>query len=561
MKSPVKIGLFAAVGLVVIAAAIHLLQIGSETYSSPGASLQVGKTETRSNSSSTSSSCSSENSTFSARRVLFFSDNPHPLCRKIVAHLNQRLKESPLVGQLEFTDRPFISTNGGPAPDLFLTVNLARLKHDGLVSSTLNAVVTASLGNDPWQSIHHSRDDGTPPSVSFQWQSTMDTESTFTGFRTDRYADMARSIADDLAKSINKQIEELSGKYPAMPELPAEFFGPYQPVSDFSCLNELSARRVASYCGLFTHNETFWRFQAPTNPVPLLENIVKELTAGGWKFNDIQLTNTQDYRLDGRKGDVSLEIFRQRDERMSLSFGEPGPDHFDFIARYRQPFSRAEREAAMEKLFAGDPSVERMLPFSHSFTGDQRKRFFELVEKSPVTSPQACLQLADQYVSQKRTNDAIHLLLRAKALAATVKDTAALESRISDLAKKISPKKDLKLTVTSEICRELGFIEATNLTQTIEQTRSYGQPLVFFGEGKRGVRITAFVVGVPQKDNYPWLRLEAEEGMKSSSSSSFPANSKGGWQQTFIDDGLQVNVSAVPLPDQKKVKFTVRLGS
>lgn len=560
MKTPVKIALLVIVGLAVIAAAIRLLQIGSETYSSPGASLQVGKTETRSNTSSSSTSCSSENSTFNARRVLLFSDNPHPLCRKIVAHLAQRLQEGPFIEHLEVTDKPFINTNGGLAPDLFLTVNLVQLKHSGLVSSTMKSLITASLGNTPWQSSHHTSSDDSPPTVSFNWEATIDSEITFTGFRTDRYADAARSIADDLAKGINKQIEELSGKFPPLPALPTEFCGPYQPVTDFDWLNGLSARRTATFCGLLTHNETYWHFQTPTNPVPLLELIVEKLKSAGWKISDTQFTNTQDYRFDGRQGDASLEIFRQRDGRMNFSFEDAKPGHFNFIVHYRKPFTRAEREVALEKLFAGEPNVEALLPFSHAFTGEQRRRFYELVEKSPATSPNVSVQLAEYYLNQRRTNDAIHLLLRTKALVGTVKDAASVESRITDLAKKISPKKDLKLVVTPEICRELGFIETTNLTQTIEQTRNLGQPLIFFGAGNRGMRITSFIVGAPQKDNYPWLRLQAEDGMRSSSSSSFPANSKGGWQQTFVEDGQQVNISVVPLPDQSKVKFTVRIG-
>lgn len=559
MKPPVKIGLLAAVGMVLIASAIRLLQIGSETYSSPGASLQVGKTETRSNTGSTSSSCSSENSTFNAKQMLLFSDNPHPLCRKIVTQLAQRLQAGPFIEYLEVTDKPFINTNGSAAPDLFLTVNLGQLKQGGLVSSTMKSLVTASLGNTPWQSSHYTRSDDSPPTVSFNWQATIDSEITFTGFRTDRYADAARSIADDLAKSINMQVEELSSKYPPLPALPAEFCGPYQAVNDFDWLNGLSARRTASYCGLLTHNETFWHFQTPTNPVPQLEQIVKKLKSAGWKISDTQFANTQDHRLEAAQDGASLEIFRQRDGRMNFSFEDAKSDHFNFIVHYRKPFTRAEREAALEKLFTGEPNAEALLPFSHSFTGEQRGRFYELIEKSPVTSPNASVQLAEYYLNQKRTNDAIHLLLRTKALAGTIKDAASVESRISDLAKKISPKRELKLVVTPEICRELGFIETTNLTQTIEQTRNLGQPLVLFGTGDRGVRITSFIVGAPQKDNYPWLRLQAEDGMRSSSSSSFPANSKGGWQQTFVEDGQQVGISAVPLPDQSKVRFTVRI--
>ena len=203
-----------------------------------------------------------------------------------------RLKDSPFIEQLQLTDQPYINTNGGPATDLFLTVNLAELKQSGIVSSTMKSLVTASMGNTPWQSSYYTSDATTAPRVSFEWNASMDSETTFTGVRTDRYADAARSIADDLAKSILKQIEDLAGKYPALRRIAgANFTVPYQPVADFDCLKELNARRAASYCGLFTHNETFWLFQMTTNPVPQLERIVCQLEAAGWKMTDNQMTN------------------------------------------------------------------------------------------------------------------------------------------------------------------------------------------------------------------------------------------------------------------------------
>ena len=491
VKTPVKIVLLIASGLTAIALAIHFFGSSRKAADDSPAMLNLGKTETRSNMSSTSSTSASDNATFSARRVLLYSDNPHPLCRKIVAHLEKRLKDSPFIEQLQLTDQPYINTNGGPAPDLFLTVDLAELEQSGIVSSTMKALVTASLGSAPWQSSYHTSDATTAPLVSFEWRASVDSETTFTGVRTDRYADAARSVADDLAKGILKQIEEFAGKYPALPELPREFYGPYQPVADLDCLKEFHARRVGSFSGLFTHNETFWSFPTETNPVPQLERIVRQMEAAGWKITGNQMTNSWDHRIAANNGDARLEIFRQRNERMSLSHSDKPPGHFDFVAHYRKPFTAGEREAALEKLLATPAPMEALLPFVNALSKEQRNKFYELAEKSPGTSPQACLQLAQHYLNQKRTNDAVHLLLRTKALAATLKDAGPLDSSIEDVAKKISPKREMKLEITPDLCRELGFLELTNLTQTIEQSRGFGQPLIFFGPGQRGVKIYA----------------------------------------------------------------------
>jgi len=560
LKPLVKIGLLVGVGVLIVVLAIHFFGSSSKAGDDSTAMLNIGKTETHSNMSSTSASSSSDNSTFSARRVLLFSDNPHPLCRKIVAALEKRLKDSPFIEQLQLTDQPYINTNGGPAPDLFLTVDLAELEQSCIFSATMKALVTASLGNAPWQSSYYTSDATTAPMVAFEWKASIDSQTIFTGIRTDRYADAARSIADDLAKNILKQIEDFSDKYPPLPELPPEFYGPYQPVADLDCLKEFHARRVGSLSGLFTHNETFWSFPTVTNPVPQLERIVGQLEAAGWKIADNQMTNSWDNRIEANNGDARLEIFRQRNERMSLSHSDKPPAHFDFVAHYRKPFTAGERKRALEKLLTTPANVEALLPFVNAFTKEQRGRFYELAEKSPVTSPQACLQLAQYYQTQRRTNDAMHQLLRTKALAATLKDPTSLDSSIEAEVKTISPKNEIKMEITPDLCRELGFLELTNLTQTIEQSRGFGQPLIFFGPGNRGVKISAFTVSTPQKGAYPWLFVGAEDGMRSTSSSSFIPNNEGEWQTSVSFDKKTLSLIVVPASDKKQVKFTIRMS-
>jgi hypothetical protein len=196
----------------------------------------------------------------------------------------------------------------------------------------------------------------------------------------------------------------------------------------------------------------------------------------------------------------------------------------------------------------------------NTLTKEQRGKFYDLAEKSPGTSPQACLQLAQHYLTQKRTNDAVHLLLRTKALAATLKDAASLNSSIETMVKKISPKKEVKLEITPDLCRELGFLELTNLAQAIEQRRGFGQPLIFFAPGNRGVKIFALTVSAPEKGAYPCLCVEAEEGMRSTSSSSFTPDNQGEWQQAISFDKQTLSLIVVPAPDKKQVKFTIRVG-
>ena len=557
VKPIVKIGLILAAAGIGIIFAFHLLGSRTKTGGADSANgFTLGKTETQSSVSSATTSSASENAGFSARRIFLLADNPHPLNRRVVALVEQQLQDCALIGQLETTNGNFTLTNGLTAPDLFLRVDLVALQQAGILSRTMNATMGATFGNQPWQGTSYGQDDSSPPLVSFMWSTTLETASTFSGIRSDRYREVAHSMADEITKAVRKMLEEYSAKYPALPELPRDFYGPYQPVADFNFLKALPAHRAASYCGLLTHNQTFWQFQTTTNPVPQLRHIITQLEADGWKISDTSLTNTEAYRIHARLGETELEIFRER-EFIGLNPMSKIETEMPFIAHYRQPFTRAERDAALEKLFNTPQSVETLLPFSQSFSAAQREKFHALVEKSPVSSAPACVQLAEFYLNRKQTNAAVNQLLRAKVLTATVSDSSALQSKIEELAKKISPKKKLKLAVTAETCHELGFLEITNAPR-IELELPLGQPLIFFSQGgEHGVKIYTLRIRPPQKGYYAYVCLQSQDGMHSSSSSSFSADSKNGWRENFTADHHTLTLTALPLPDKKQVKFTI----
>jgi len=558
MKSPVKFGMSLVLGLLAIALCIHFLGTSRKSGDVSSASLKVGKTESRSSLSTSSSTAASDNATFSARRVLVFTGSSHPLNQAVVARLARDLQECPLIESLVVTNLPVTFTNSVEAPDLFLGVDLLKCDRSGVVSSTMKATVIATLGNTPWQSSTHSIDASTPPLVSFHWEGTDESETTFTGIRSDRYADAAQGIADELAKSIRKQLDDLSQKYPVLPELPGEFCGPYEPVADLVGLDELEARREVSLCGLFTHNQTYWRFRTASNPVPQLERLIRRLTADGWTFHDMALTNTLAWRAHGRKGEAEVEIFRQGPMRAAFSTEGAKGANLEFVAHYRKPFSPAEREAALETLFAEGRPVEALMPFANSFSAAQRQKFFEVVESTPASSPQACVRLAENYLQRQHTNDAVRLLVRAKALGAALKDDSSLQSDIDGVARRIAPKGEgLKLEVTPAVCRELGFLELTNATSIVEASRSFDQPLVFFEAGRSGLKIHSVTVGAPLKGAYPWRVVVSEGGTRSATWSSFTPDAKGEWQHIMTAAGRRLRITANPLPEEGAVRFIV----
>ena len=442
MKLSLKLKSWALLGLVALTVAFLVLRFVSEN--TPGwksiPKLQVGKTETRSSMVSADSSVAPEYATFDSGRVLLLSGNPHPFCRKIVDRLEQRLKESPHIRAVERLNEPFTITQRDGAPDLFLRVDLVSAKGSGVLTSTFKSVVSASLGNTPWLDTSYPSDGSSAPVFIMKWEATVDSESTFLGLTTDRYETAAHDIAHSLSKSITEKLAKLSEEHSPLASLPAEFFGPYEPVADFDWLSTVSARRSASYCGLFTHNETYWRFQTSINPAPALEQIAQSLTRAGWEVEPNELTDIPYPRLKARQGEARVTVFQFSDYRSMFDTDISDPQHFEFIVCHRKPFSQTERAQALELLVNRTPwDFETLLPFVRSFEVEQRQRFYDRLIQIGSSSPKGCVQLADLFPDQGRTNDAKHQLLKAHALSATRPDSASLQKQIMELATRSNP--------------------------------------------------------------------------------------------------------------------------
>ena len=568
MKVSLKLKSWALIGVTVLAGAFLVLRFVSEnTRGSEGIpKLQVGKTETRSSMTSGHSSKVPEYATFNSGRLLLLSDNPHPFCRKIVDRLEQRLKESPHIRAVERLNEPVTITQRDGAPDLFLRVDLVSAKGSGVLPSTFKSVVTATLGNTPWFDTLHMRDGSSAPVVSIEWNATVDSESAFLGLTTDRYEEAAHDIAHSLAKSMTEKLAELSEEHPSLPSLPVEFFGPYEPVADFDWLSTVSARRSTSYCGLFTHNETYWRFQTSTNPGPTLKQIAQSLQGAGWEVQPRDPNSALAQRLEARQGDAWVTIFPKFRTHTLLDDDSSDPQPLEFIVCYHKPLSRTERAQALELLLKRTPwDSETLLPFVHSFEVEQRLRFFERLAQTGSSSPKGCVQLADLFLDQGRTNDAKHQLLKAHALSATRPDSETLKRHIEDLADKIQPQSRLELEYTPEICRELGFVEIEKVTQPMEFTRTFGEPLVFFVRFSNpvepphtAIRIVALTVNAPAKGFHGYTLRRSEPGVRGCDSGDCFRKVGEVFTRTIGAGDQAVAVQAELLSDAKGVKFTVR---
>jgi hypothetical protein len=568
VKLSLKLKSWALIGVTVLAGAFLVLRFVSENTAGWKSipKLQIGKTETRSSMMSGHSSKAPKYATFNSGRVLLLSDNPHPFCRKIVDRLEQRLKESPHIRAVERLNEPVTITQRDGAPDLFLRVDLVSAKGSGVLPSTFKSVVTATLGNTPWFDTLHMRDGSSAPVVSIEWNATVDSESTFLGLTTDRYEEAAHDIAHSLAKSMTEKLAELSEEHPPLPSLPVEFFGPYEPVADFDWLSTVSARRSTSYCGLFTHNETYWRFQTSTNPGPTLKQIAQSLQGAGWEVQPRDPNSALAQRLEARQGDAWVTVFRHYKHRSMFDAHTSDPQPLEFIVCHRKALSQTERAQALELLLNRTPwDCETLLPFIYSFDRDQRQRFYDRLTQIGSSSPKGCVQLADLFLDQGRTNDARHQLLKAHALSATRPDSETLKRHIKDLADKIQPQSRLELEYTPEICRELGFVELEKVTQPLEFTRPFGQPLAFFKRFSNpvepphtAIRIVALTVNAPAKGFHGYTLRRSEPGVRSCDSGDCFRQVGEVFTRTIGAGDEAVTVQAELLSDAKGAKFTVR---
>ncbi len=531
---------------------------GCRSGTAPKASVQLGSTHASSQMSSSSTSSSTDGATFTPQRALLvYDDAKDPLLKRVALLMAEQLTNGGCFQEVRIVGKAPWIPQGERAPDVFIRLDLPSLGSKGVIIRTTKTSVEASFSTAPWSSNHHSSDYATAPVVSFAWRGYLNLESTFQGIRTDAYGDMTKAICGSLTKAISNEVQALSAKFPPMPELPSCFYGPYRPVEDFAALTAVRAERGCSYHGLFTHNQTFWRFTSSSNAADQILHLIREFEKAGWRCKDTSLTNTTSEYARLGKDASRLEIFRV--PAGGEAFHGPSQTMSEFVVHYREPFSQEEVTNAIDQLFATDPSAESLVAFRQSFSGSQQERFYELIKKSPGVHPQACANLASHFLSLKDTNSALKMLLRAKALSIAADDPTAVLSSIDSIARQISPREPLKLELTSDLCREAGFLELTNGFSSIEAEVPLGKPLLLFGAATGGLERIALTIRLGQNGNHPWSLTRAQENFRSRSSGTWTAG--GPLRQTFSSDGKTINVATDFLPGTNRMRSVVKPGN
>ncbi|MHC1765147.1 MAG: hypothetical protein AB9869_12745 [Verrucomicrobiia bacterium] len=238
------------------------------------------------NLSTTSTVLSEEGARLACRHLLLVCESSHPLAQRVANGLRKTLQHLPIVEQLDYAEpgtsppAPF----GSRGPDIFLRVDLA-----GAVAAPSTPGVTASLGSAPWQSSYWATDNKTPPLVAFHWTARLDQKRKPAGRSLENERLDAEELIQALTRAITTQLRKIHAHHASLPPLPGILYGPFKPAPRIG-ISALERPPTFSYCGLFTHNQTFWQFHLRSNPVQQLERVIEQLKDEQWKLERIQLT-------------------------------------------------------------------------------------------------------------------------------------------------------------------------------------------------------------------------------------------------------------------------------
>jgi hypothetical protein len=293
----------------------------------------------------------------------------------------------------------------------------------------------------------------------------------------------------------------------------------------------------------------------------LFEAAVRQLASEGWQSSTVELQNPQGCYLRATRGDARLEIFNARGAGFRSGPDSDGP--LEFVIHYRQPFSRAEREAALERLLTGSVPVETLQLFARMFTPSQRDRFYARLEMNPASSPEGYLSLARMHLQRKETNNAVRRLIGAKALLATLTDPSKMESQIDAIAKEISPRKPLTLTVTAQTYRDLGFLEITHAPQSLSVDKDVNDPLALFSIADGAPRTLCLRLqpgpGANSTSSFQWSCIQTQPQTRSISSSGFDLARRPTWEQTFSHHEFLIKLTVASVNQGAQLRYTVQV--
>ncbi|HUT01578.1 MAG TPA: hypothetical protein VM031_03925 [Phycisphaerae bacterium] len=528
--------------------------------------------EAQNSTNSTTVSSSTNHTRFACRSVAVIHEGDDRLGSTVAASLRDALAELPFVESAELYADGRFPADGRRRPDVFVLLTVRNVRTTPIPYAVgLQAEVDISAGRSPWGSTSSYHDGSDPPLLDFHWSATVRHRSTTVGYESVRHGLAAKSIAKEAAEPLAKAFKQWLEKHGPPPELPEGFYGTYRPLDLPGPLKALGCKRMCSYSGLFTHNETFWRFEAAAEDVPgLLKRLRDELKQDGWGE-----MSTGEGNLRMKKEPVRLHIYRPS-ERVRTGWvvvEDPNAKPpVGLIVHLRDRFPEAERSAVTASLLADTTPVDTLMFFSRLFDDEQQQRLYELLEAHPGGSLDAQVELIDHYVSAKDHDKAAASIRRARALLWAVHNDGDYRSRIDSAAKTLAKQRGEEPAKppppTAEDFRAAGFREVDANTPPFELEVALNEPVLLFHTNRKGETRTFSArvsrsAGPKATGPYAVTCLECSGSSRSWSTESSHAGTPARWTTMHTwrrPPDLTVEIILEAADGKDRFKVTVRPG-
>jgi hypothetical protein len=235
--------------------------------------LHAAVIEARDNTSSSSALSSSGNSRFACRRIALLPEGDQPLLRQIVRLTRETLQATPFVTEVTLFEPGTMPTDGQLAPDLFMRMGLTHVEESGLpYARSLQATVEVNTATSPWSgNVSYSDGHYSPRLIGIDHQMTIEHRSKTTGYESTQFALAAKDIAKTITDQLTKDFAQWRDKYGVMRDVPPALLGRYAPAELPEALRELQPVLVYAAPGLMSNNDTYWRFDMPSDGFARIE--------------------------------------------------------------------------------------------------------------------------------------------------------------------------------------------------------------------------------------------------------------------------------------------------
>ncbi|EMI18196.1 hypothetical protein RMSM_04887 [Rhodopirellula maiorica SM1] len=430
------------------------------------------------NVSTVSTSSSSNGARFFARSLAIYNEGTHLLMERVGLDVFETLRDQERFDTLHYVPAGERLADGGPLPEVFVTLNMKSWKEQGLPGhKTYDGELVVTLGNQYRGSSHHYSTNTTPPQVSFRSQMKIEYHATQTGFETSgaRYQAVSRDIAKEIVKRFGKLLDDMAEKHSVPGNIPDAFYPTYVPPPAFDFVEVLKAEKRVDGHLFMSPTEAVWQVTNGGSTQDTIATVIESLRKLGWDVSD---NNSQNDYLRATHGNEVVTVFSENDG-LGASLVDEQKQPSVFVV-YRRSMSEKSFAEAIKQLIQSDASESTLLMFQQRWYRypEQIGQFFE---KHHPTHPDTWLQLARLH----KTSDpeaAIQALLKATALQRITAQQSAntsMKKLAEELGMEELPKQISDATITS-----LGLNKLTSPGELELMLSDDGQAIIYLGERK-----------------------------------------------------------------------------